>query len=354
MKRRVWKWPAFTLVELLVVIAIIGILIALLLPAVQAAREAARRSQCSNNLKQYGLALHNYYDVNKMMPVGGVSFGTHMGANCTGSSPNKYCLEWDTGETSPCIGWQVRILPFAEQGQIYNAVASQGDRQHVRYADVSINGQPARLTKVPYSRCPSDGAADSRDSNWAQSNYSGSLGSTRTPSNNAACQPWITPGVNYESPGGTADHGNTTDHIPGWGGKNEISGMFGRLGINITFSDVTDGTSNVICVGEILPACHDHTGGWWYYNGMANAHASTSAPINEFNTCGVGGPKRITNPACTSMDNWNYTWGFKSMHPGGAQFLLTDGSARFLSETINYATYQRLGGRRDGQPVGDF
>jgi prepilin-type N-terminal cleavage/methylation domain-containing protein len=354
MKRCKWRWPAFTLVELLVVIAIIGILIALLLPAVQAAREAARRSQCSNNLKQYGLALHNYHDQAKLFPPGGVSYGSHGSNNC---ATGRYCLEWDTGETSPSIGWQVRILPFAEQAPLYTQVAGAADRQHIAYFNVTVNGQPARLTKVPYTRCPSDGMGDSRDTNWAQSNYSGSLGSQRTPSADGNCNMWLVGGqypnlYNYENPGGGSDHGNDTDHIPGWGGKQNISGVFNRLGINIGMSDLVDGTSNVIFVGEILPMCNDHTGGWWYYNGMGNAHASTSVPINEFTTCTV--PKKVTYPACTAQSNWNFSWGFRSMHPGGAQFLLGDGSARFIAETVNYQTYQRLGGRRDGQSVGNF
>ena len=351
MRRHGRWWPAFTLVELLVVIAIIGILIALLLPAVQAAREAARRSQCSNNLKQYGLALHNYHDVYKLFPVGGVSYGSGNG-NCN-NVPGRYCLEWDDGDRTPTIGWQVRILPFAEQGGLWNAVASQGDRTHTAYWNVNVNGQPARLTKVPYSRCPSDPNADSVNSDWAQTNYTGSLGSTRTPSADGNCQPWLIAGVHFESPGGTSDHGNDTDHIPGWGGKQNISGMFGRLGINIGVQDVVDGTSNVIFVGEILPTCNDHTAGWWHHNGMGNAHASTSVPINEFTTC-TAPRNRITYPNCTAQSNWNFSWGFRSMHPGGAQFLLVDGSVRFLGETINYATYQRLGGRRDGRSVENF
>lgn len=342
---------AFTLVELLVVIAIIGILVALLLPAIQAAREAARRTQCVNNLKQFGLALQNYHDVYKRFPTAGVSHGWHPGQNCTGNEPNHYCLEWDTGETSPAIGWQVRILPFAEQQQLWDLVQPEGDRQHIAYFNVTVDGKPARLTQVPYTRCPSD-ASEGQDSNWAQSNYTGSLGSQRSPSNNGACNTWFTPGVHYQEPGGGSDHGNDTDQIPGWGGKRNISGMFGRLGINISMADVKDGTSNTILIGEILPMCHDHGGGWWYYNGMANAHASTSAPVNEMTTCIGSG--RISNPACTAQSNWNYSWGFRSLHPGGCQFLLVDGTVKFVSEDVNYATYQALGGRADGVPIGQY
>ena len=347
-------WGAFTLVELLVVITIIGILIALLLPAVQAAREAARRSQCSNNLKQYGLALHNYENVHKLFAIGGAS-GPGGGGN----------LEWDTNYY-PRIGWQVRVLPFMEQQPLWDKVkvADKGNPGgNSFYWDVDIpdtsGTKKARLIQVPYARCPSDGF-NGPSGDWAQTNYSGSLGSQRTPSNNGSCNQWMAlgaplsnPAANYENPGGTADHGNDTDQIVGWGGKRNISGMFGRLGINIGVADVSDGTSNVIFVGEILPQCHDHAEGWWSYNGMGNAHASTSVPINNMTTCSPQ-IRPPTNPACTSQDNWNYSWGFRSKHPGGAQFLLVDGSTRFISETIDYNTYQRLGGRADGNTLANF
>jgi prepilin-type N-terminal cleavage/methylation domain-containing protein len=356
---------AFTLVELLVVIAIIGILVALLLPAVQAAREAARRTQCTNNLKQFGLALQNYHDTFKKFPPGGVSFGTHVGLNCENRKPNTYCLEWDTGETSPGIGWQVRILPFIEQAPLYDQVSREGDRLHIRYTEVSIEGQPARTKQVPHARCPSD-THPGLDTNWAQGNYCGSLGSQLTPSQDSNCQPFTTPGVHYQNPGGGAGHGNDTDHIPGWGGKRNVSGMFSRIGINVGMADATDGTSNVIIVGEILPVCTDHTGGWWYYNGGANAHSSTSVPLNTFATCENNQAGWRSYPNCSGPNyngpggrnfgrsNWNLSWGFRSNHPAGANFLLTDGSVQFLSQNIDYQTYQRLGARGDGLPVGQY
>jgi len=323
---RLYKGKAFTLVELLVVIAIIGILIALLLPAVQAAREAARRSECSNNLKQYGLGLHNYHDVYRQFPTAGANWG------------------------NPQIGWQVQVLPFMEQQALWDQ-AKQGDALGIPYQDVPIPlpdnpNAVARLHQVPYARCPSD-PSPPRDANWAQTAYSGSLGSQLIPSADGNCQPYTTPNVHYESPGGDAGHGNIT-----FGDNTHLSGMFARVGCNIAMKDVADGTSNTIHVGEILQECHDHGGGWWNYNGMGNAHASTSVPINEMTTC-----PRVTNPtfpACTPQTNWNLSWGFRSKHPGGAQFLFVDGSAHFLSETIDYATYQYLGGRRDGHPVGQF
>ncbi|MCY2992282.1 MAG: DUF1559 domain-containing protein [Planctomycetota bacterium] len=327
------RWRAFTLVELLVVIAIIGILVALLLPAIQAAREAARRTQCGNNLKQYGVALQNYHDTYKVF--------------ATGTST------WDN---YPWVGWQVRILPFAEQGRLYDSVKDWSESQPTQraYYDAPIGPGGATAgssVTVKYCRCPSDPFPDF-DSGWAQTSYSGSLGSQWCPSNGGAtCEPFnvggslANPGTNYENPGGQEGHGNSSD-------PSRISGMFSRWGLSLNMAKVTDGTSNTIFVGEILPACHDHREGWWTRNGMGNAHASTASPLNEFTTC--PNSNRVSNPACKGMDKWNYSWGFRSQHPGGAHFLLVDGATRFLTETINYSTYQRLGGRNDGQDIGKF
>lgn len=306
---------AFTLIELLVVIAIIAILVALLLPAVQQAREAARRSQCKSNLKQYGLALHNYHDVHKRFAPGTSS--------------------WDN---APRAGWQVRVLPFMDQGALYEELNL--DINTFVYDQTLTTGKLARLHQVPYARCPSDGSGFSDfDSGWAQANYGGSMGSNSTPSNGgAACEPW-----QQFAAAGTAGHGNSNNPL-------SISGMFSRFGMCIDEADVTDGTSNTIMVGEILPICTDHREGWWSRNGSANAHSSTVVPINNMNTCPVP-LQNITHPACTAQNNWNFSWGFRSMHTGGAHFLLVDGSTHFLSENIDHQVYQSLGGRRDGNTV---
>ena len=319
---------AFTLIELLVVIAIIAILIALLLPAVQQAREAARRSQCKNNLKQYGLGLHNYHDTNGMLPPGG--------------DPN-----WG----APQIGWQPKILPFMDQAQLFKKL-----NMNLPSAwDTIIEGRQARFYNVPYAKCPTDPSGPERDTNWAQTSYSGNLGSQQTPSANGGCNQFLTAGVNYETTQGNSGHGNTNN-------RSNISGVFGRLGPTIKFAHITDGLANTFFVGEILSDCHDHTAGWWHFNGMGNAHASTSAPLNIMCSCpSLNGATAATAPQCfpggtdcRAQSNWNYSWGFKSKHQGGAHFLMGDGTVRFINQNLDYQTYQRLGGRTDGRVVGEF
>ncbi len=332
---------AFTLVELLVVIAIIGILVALLLPAIQAAREAARRTQCTNNLKQFGIGLQNYHDAYKCFPSSGA-------------------CNWGRPE----VGWQVQILPFMEQQNVWDAIKI-GDNTdntgrnpgYTPYWDMLVDpnnpgGPRYRQTQVPYTRCPSDAVGDLElNGDWVQSNYTGSLGSQRTPSANGGCNQWmVTPDLHFENvwPAnwGEMDHGNH-------GNKDRLSGMFGRiLCSKMGMADAKDGTSLTIMVGEILPECHDHREGWWRYNGMGNAHASTSVPVNDMTTCPRS--SRVTTPGCEAMSNWNYSWGFRSYHPGGAQFLFVDGSTHLLSEGLDYLTYQRLGGRRDGNAINQF
>jgi len=326
MQRQNRRFKGFTLIELLVVIAIIAVLIALLLPAVQQAREAARRTQCKNNLKQYGLGIYNYHDTYGYFPPG-----------------HSY---WDA---APQLGWHVRILPFVDQAPLYNAV-----NFNLGYAPNTAlpDGSLVKTKKVAMFQCPSDPSGkltSMPNGGEAQASYGGSLGSQQTLSNNGSCQPYFTGGssgfYNYENPGGQAGHGNTSD-------PTQISGIFSRFGMCIRIASVSDGTSNVIFVGEILSDCTDHNGGWWDRNQGANAHASTSVPLNDMTTC--PNSRKISNPACTTQSNWNYSWGFRSAHTGGGQFLMGDGTVRFISENIDYMTYQKLGGRRDGQPVGEF
>ena len=346
---------AFTLVELLVVIAIIGVLVALLLPAVQAAREAARRSSCSNNLKQYGLALHNYHDTNNTMPPGG-------------NGPPLYWAEPGV----PYMSWFTRVLPFCEQGALYGQIHVSGVLPNGTSVNVPVQvlapNREVGHNVIAFARCPSDNSDPTPVDNWTSwgyktkwfhGSYSGSLGSQSTPSNpgvGAQCEEYEVFAERFQHAG----HGNSAV-------SSDISGVFSRLGYGARFAQVTDGLSNVIFVGEMLSDCHDHYDGVFGANGMNNVHASTVVPINVMNTCyatqalaagkgGVVGPMtgNPPMPLCWEKSEWNYSWGFRSRHPGGANFLLGDGSVRMISQTINHQTYQRLGGKADGAPVGNY
>lgn len=341
---------AFTLVELLVVIAIIGILIALLLPAVQAAREAARRSQCTNNLKQYGVAIHNYIDTYKTFPMSGNDWGT-----------------------APQLGWQPRILPFTEARQIWDQLNFQniqglstlGTSSSAVEVDLELISlganvpRRARIYGAPLQRCPSDTTIqvwwESAQDGIFLPSYGGSLGSQGVTSASGSCNTYtgfaLTPGF-----------GDSND-------ATQVSGIFGRYlwGPNKP-SFVTDGLSNTIMVGEILGLCNDHStvSAGWNHNGSGNAHAQTTVPMNDMTTCyqdGVTNPSGmaaaqadplVSNASCYQWNNWNYSWGFRSKHPGGCNFLMADGSARYLGQNINHILYQRLGGKADGKSLGDF
>ena len=326
---------AFTLVELLVVIAIIGVLIALLLPAVQAAREAARRSTCANNLKQYGLGIHNYHDTHNRIPPGSSNSGNN-------------------GDVPPRISWHVRVLPFTEQTALYEKI-------NMRLANVNDQVIPkpknatarARSHQVPYARCP-DEIWPADHNNRAQTTYVGNIGAQRTNSSNAACTFWATPGVHWEEEHGSARLGDC-DNNP-----DNLSGIFSRdLFKEITLAGVRDGTSNTFFVGETLGQCINPSHrdrGWWHRDGMGNAHAAVAIPLNVYTSCvksQAEAEKRLyIHPQCYQQGNiQNFWFGFRSYHPAGANFLMGDGSVQFINADINYVIYQAYGGRNDGQPV---
>ncbi|HEX5442228.1 MAG TPA: DUF1559 domain-containing protein [Pirellulales bacterium] len=357
--------PAFTLVELLVVIAIIGILIALLLPAVQAAREAARRAQCTNNLKQIGIALHGYHDVYGRFPINGVSQ--------TGTSA------WQQRGSE-----HLRLLPYIEQTQLYNpinfnlgwgssAIENTTTMGRISPPSLSPGEQYIRQVEIAGFICPSDTGQRVVTGSNAPMNYGACIGAQSIPSQfpgsvNIGMVVGPSP-YTGDVTGNWFGTGPLGDSDSTWTSDGQgVSGVFERTGADssthgswiddcwaASFKDITDGTANVIAYGEVRPLCMDHGGGGWMDSNTGATWVATTAPIN-FPTClneltPVGMGTTSMSNKLYEYNNWTTSQGFKSKHPNGAQFLYCDGSVHFLNETINYDSYQRLGDRRDGRTV---
>lgn len=307
--RRSWsRLRGFTLVELLVVIAIIGILIALLLPAVQAAREAARRSSCTNNLKQMGVAVHNYHDAMKAIPPGKIQTAVS-----------------DNGTST----WAIAILPYMEQDPLYKRFNFS-----VRL-DNDVNDPPT-MTPISTFGCPSDKPVDTvvRPSSgqtgghdWAPSSYR-AMG-----------------GRSLGNPSNTADFGwwdNFQNEI--WMVRKSWAGPFHTVGYQDTggamrrqdretFASLTDGTSNTLGIGEFH--CPKDTPGrrsfwafpaWGYAVSGAVDHPWLFRSGNRYDECNAA-----VGSICQRL------WG--SNHPGGLNFMLMDGSVRFISESVNRGVF---------------
>ncbi len=329
---------AFTLIELLVVIAIIAILIGLLLPAVQKVREAAARMSCQNNLKQFGLAQHSHNDAKGYLPRGGL-----MGTNTPGGAQAFESWNGQDPNWSDDRGtWIVYSLPYMEQDNLYKLGGGNGNYETSINSAGILRANPAAVNARPkFLRCPSD----AYNSNESLSNYAGSLGAQCAvgPCGANPNQTWCNqPALGIPT---SPDHGNDVN-------AGSIRGLYNRMGAKMSLpASIPDGTSNTIMIGEVLPQEHDHyfNGSWMHFNGGASHH-STIVPINTKTdlraSCG-------SNPL-RSFQNWNQSWGFKSNHSGGAQFVFADGSVKFIAQGISMQAYILLGTRNDGQPIPNF
>jgi len=335
---------AFTLVELLVVIAIIGILIALLLPAVQAAREAARRMSCTNNQKQIGLGLINFNDVYKTFPC-----GLTMAYN-PGNPRIWNCPQFDHG----AIGWGTRILPFVEMAPLYEEVAAcfpdntlvtNWDTYIFQRSEGSATGiVPMRIYQqtVSFFVCPSCSGPDTNPNTpipFRKGNYVGNCGPYEmgrtdrrdiTGSDNTSAWYYNLANCHNGDYGGILFQGH-----PGDGGK------------LVKLADISDGTSNTLLLsersGEKLPEPFTRNR---YPSSWVGGYerAVTDVAFSTFYT-----PNTVGTPS-----NDNQCRVAASKHTGGVNACLADGSVRFISETINAETWRNLGDRQDGKTLGAF
>jgi prepilin-type N-terminal cleavage/methylation domain-containing protein len=297
----------FTLIELLVVISIIAILIALLLPAVQQAREAARRMQCKNNLKQLGLALHNYHDVYTTFPSGWIAVDPVTRQHAAHDGLNG-------------AGWGTMILPYLDQSPLYNQFnANFGihDPVNVPFID----------NVLPAWQCPSDPKPDK----W-QIEEEGSPGTVLAE----------LPTANYIGAFGT-EALDGCENPPGTAPVN-ANGQCRGDGIfyhnsRVRMRDITDGTTNTLMVGERRT---DTVLGWFStWPGMVAEGEEAFQRV-------LGSADHVPNDPLGHLDD------FSSMHEGGAQFALGDGSVRFISENIDHGLYQSLATINGGEVVGEF
>jgi prepilin-type N-terminal cleavage/methylation domain-containing protein/prepilin-type processing-associated H-X9-DG protein len=314
----------FTLVELLVVIAIIGVLIALLLPAVQAAREAARRSTCTNNIRQVILATLNYETAQEKLPPGAV-FRDEGG------------IRFRTG----VMTW---ILPYAESTSLHGLVDFTEETDNQKLDD----GTWLSSFVVPMYICPSDEAETTVEMTnrqgqlqlYSKTNYSASNGSAqRGNSPNCSC-------ANLQSEWNTFGLKPT----PKLSNQEDFSGPFTRFAVSAKLKHVTDGLSNTIFFGEVLPECSVHVRRGWLDSNNSSGLISTVIPMN-FDSCHPRDEPGTSN--CNKPCNWNMELGFKSRHPGGVNFGFGDGSVHFLAEDIDHWSFQYLGDKADGKVVQD-
>jgi len=312
----------FTLIELLVVIAIIAILIALLVPAVQKVRAAAARTQCLNNLKQLGLAMHNFHDATKKLPP-----------------------QTANNKNSCCFGtWQMAILPYVEQNSLWTMYVNFGGAMAIPTYEQAQNLLVTSVRLETFT-CPSDtpNAPKSKTYlgqtyNITQHNYLVNVGN-----------------IDYAQGG----DGVLTDQPPGL----KFGGAPFARNAQFRLTDITDGTSNTLMAAEVNQGQGQDFRGltWWAEGSGFTVYRTPNSPGYDYISNGSGAPGCVP-PSENSMNadcraraspNWN-VFTARSRHTGGVNVALCDGTARFVNDSIAWATWQALGTSRGNEVVGDY
>ena len=349
---------AFTLVELLVVIAIIGVLVALLLPAVQAAREAARRSSCSNNLKNLGLAILNHHDAKGHFPV-------NYGGPFLGEAP---------GKLQSAVGWIVEVLPYLEQQPLFQQFKQGGAYEGKFRLNVppsmsmpglgicstknGISIRQVMQTQLSVLQCPSDQSVtelsdvqtELKGSPVALTSYKGVLDDTMLGESGGGIPAFRNdgPATQYTS-GNYADppdptYGYATQHDC----HNEVRcrGIFFRQSWQnpIKIAQVSDGTSNTLMVGEDIPKYNKHSAAY-YANG---SWSSCNIPLNH-----LVGQELADDPSLPpDQDAWWARQGFRSWHAGSVQFCKADGSVITIVDSVDHQLFRTHCTRNGDEAVG--
>ncbi|MFM7071398.1 MAG: DUF1559 domain-containing protein [Planctomycetota bacterium] len=321
---RRYRARGFTLVELLVVIAIIGVLVALLLPAVQAAREAARRTQCGNNLRQFAIAVHNYHDQQQVFPPSHINY----------MSSYKY------QSYTPALNHSgmMLILPYIEQGNVSDRVDFKlptGPSLYTSTQAVPAANEQVTAIKLKAFLCPSDNGPETIPPGpqyYGQTNVE----AARTNYDFSTWALYTLYGYSW-----------------GWINQNNQPELrFSGINAEASMRNLVDGSSNVVMLAETTRTVYNGYATAWGYRGwVMTGHDIAQNHGQGFGiNCWVYG-STLTSRKYGRLGNWGLTG---SLHPGGALFALGDASTRFISQTTDFAVLQQLGRVADGQPVGQY